>query len=202
MRQDCVKIMVAIPCNERPEALCMESLFKVAARSRRYAELDVRLIRGYSCEQARNEAVRIFLESDAQYLWFVDSDILLGEDALEKLLLANCDIISGIYFRKWSGDDRTAEVCRLEDDRTIFYRESELPADLFSIAGCGCGCLLIRREVIEQCLKAVDGGTLFRYSFDPLISEDLWFCNVASSVGYQLMAHGSARLGHLGQAVY
>ena len=197
-----VKIFVAIPSSGILEAQCVESWFRVATRCGRWAELEVRFLSGYSCEQARNEAVRQFLQTDARFLWFVDSDIILPEDALELLLSAQADIISGIYFRKEASADPTAEVCHLEEEKTIFYQRSEIPDGPFRIAGCGAGCLMIRREVIEKCYQSIADGRLFVYSFEPLISEDLWFCNLVTSLGYQIWAHGALRLGHLGRAIH
>lgn len=197
-----IKIFVAIPSSGLLEAPCAESWFRVAARCGRWAELDFRFISGYSCELARNEAVRQFLMTDARYLWFVDSDIVMAEDAPELLLSAQQEIVTGIYFRKEDSDDPCAEVCRLEEEKTVFFRRSELPDTIFPVAGCGAGCIMIRREVIEKCRQSVPDGRLFVYSFDPLISEDLWFCNLAGSLGYRIWAHGALRLGHLGRKTF
>ncbi len=198
-----LKVMVAVPCCGAPEPLTMETLFRVARRCRRWCDLELVMPRGYSCDMARNEAVRRFMESDAQWLWFVDSDIALPEDALERLLKAGCDVVSGVYFRKIPGETRVAEVCRLDGEETVFYREDELPSGLFDAAGVGAGCLLIRRSVIERALGATGGARLFVYQHEPeLISEDLWFCNIMRQLGCSITVDGDLRLGHIGTVIY
>lgn len=196
-----IKVMVAVPCCGMLQPLCVETLFRVARRCRRWCALEVVFIRGYSCDMARNEAVRRFMASDNQWLWMIDDDIALTDDALERLLGACDDIVSGVYFRK--GDiPRTAEVCRMDEEKTVFYHEEEIPFTLFQAAGVGAGCLLIRRSVIERTLASIEGDRLFVYNHDPVISEDLWFCNIVNQLGYRITVDGGLRLGHVGTAIY
>ena len=44
---------------------------------------------------ARNHCVKAFLASDCSHLWFVDADTLPPPDALDNLLSADVDAISG-----------------------------------------------------------------------------------------------------------
>jgi len=198
-----MKIMVAIPCSGLPETLCMETLFGVAMRCRGWCALDVRFITGYSCEMARNEAARLFLESDADYLWFVDADMALPLDSLERLVAMDASIASGVCFRKMQEEDKLSAVCRIYiEGETVFYRESEIPENVFEASGVGAACLLIKRDVMEECAKESTGGRVFVYSHDPLISEDLWFCNLARALGYRIMIDGGLRIGHIGKVVF
>lgn len=193
------KVMVIVPTAARPEVLTVETLFGVARRVRRWCELDVRIVAGYSCEMARNEGVRLFLESDAQWLWMVDSDMALPDWSLEQLLGAGEPVVSGVYFRKLPGE-RIAEVCRLEEDATVFFREDEIPDHLFEAAGVGCGCVLLRRDAVEAASAC---GRMFVYQIEPeLISEDLWMCNLLRGLGYRIMVDPAVRCGHIGRVVY
>lgn len=201
-RKDVIDVMVAVPCGQAVSPRCAESLFGVAAASRNWARLDVRYIGGYSCAMARNIAVAEFLESGADYLWFVDSDIVLPGDSLMRLVNAGGDIVSGVYFRKIPGNDRIAEVCRLEDEKTVFYRESELPEEVFEASGVGFGCVLLSRETVRRCAGAAERGEPFVYNREPLISEDLWFCNLARGLGYRVMVDGGLRVGHEGNWIF
>ena len=201
-----MKILVAIPCNNYVETQCIESLFKIAARIREWCELDVRTYSGYSCEQARNKAMGDMINSDAEYLFFVDSDIVLQPNSLEKLLIelnksTEYGLISGIYFKK-QNCSRTAEICYVNNNGcTIFFEENQIPETVFKIDGCGFGCVLIKRSVCEH-LYNVSDKRPFVYLFDPLISEDLWFCNLASNNGYTILCHPEVRCGHIWKQIY
>ena len=192
-----IKVLVAIPCNNFLEIDCIDSLFKTNQRIREWCELDVRFYSGYSCEMARNKAIDDMVNnSEADYLFFIDSDIVLEPDSLEKLILANHDIITGIYYKKQSWS-KMAEICRVENDQTIFYQEHEIPKNIFKIDGCGFGCILIKRSVCEHIFNATNGRP-FIYQTEPiLISEDLWFCNVATALKYEIMCHNDVKVGHI-----
>lgn len=148
---------------------------------------------------ARNEAVRLFLEEGADYLWFVDSDIALRDDALERLLAVNAGVASGVYRRKDGAG--LVEVCRVVDGETAFYKAGDIPEGVFAASGVGAGCLLLRRDVVEACRRE-SGDRVFVYSHEPLVSEDLWFCNLVARLGYDVMVDGGLRVGHIGKIVY
>ena len=50
-----------------------------------------------SIVQNRNRIIQYALEKEYDYLLFVDTDVLLPEQAVEKLLSVNQPIVSGIY---------------------------------------------------------------------------------------------------------
>jgi len=50
--------------------------------------------------RARNELARVFLESDCDYLMFIDADIAFDDDASEQLMVVERDIVCGIYPKK------------------------------------------------------------------------------------------------------
>lgn len=199
-----VRVMAAVPVAGMPQPLFVETLFRVCRHVRKWCDMDVRLFRGYSCEMARNMAVEEFLKTDADYLWMVDDDTALADDTLERLVEAGADIVSAICFRKLDGvEDRVAEVFRSRGDGEVEnYTESQLPEGVFEVEIAGGGCILIRREVIGRCAEVSDGGRVFVYQHDPLISEDFWFCNLAHALGYRIMAHSGAKVGHIGTTVY
>ena len=57
---------------------------------------------GALTDQARNTAVKYFLRSRAQWLFFVDDDVELEQDTLQTLwehTKEGCQVISGVYYR-------------------------------------------------------------------------------------------------------
>lgn len=192
-----MKVLIAIPCNNYVELECIDSIFKTINRIKEWCEFDVKFYSGYSCEQARNKAIKDLINSDYDYIWFIDSDIKFESDTFEKLLLSNCDICTGIYFLKQFGE-KEAVIMRIENGKTLFYKENEIPEnEIFQIDACGFGCILIKREVCEHIYNH-ENGYPFVYQFEPeIISEDLWFCNCAVELGYKIMCNSDVKCGHI-----
>lgn len=80
-----------------------------------------------------NILVRAFMETDYQYAWFVEEDIVVPEDALIAMLALDIDVAAINYNLKVGGPNRNSEI------RTA---DGELHT-------LGTGCMLIRRNVFE-----------------------------------------------------
>jgi hypothetical protein len=117
--------------------------------------------------RARNELVRVFLESNHDYLMFIDADIGFDGEAIAQLMLANKDITCGIYPKKevnWDSVNRAAVGGKqgLEDYAGAFVFNMIDNADAHSDeSGCievrhgGTGFMLIKRGVFEHLIPHV-----------------------------------------------
>ena len=105
----------------------------------------------------RNNIAHWFLTEradDSDWLFFVDDDIELPDDALTRLLAHDKPFVTGIYYRR-------SPPC----DPLIYKQEEEgwymplLPdkdyqtGELIQVDGCGLGCALIHRSVFEAILE-------------------------------------------------
>lgn len=112
--------------------------------------------------RARNELVRQFLESNYDYLMFIDADISFEGDAVHKLISADRDIVCGIYPKKeidWVQVEEAAKQGKtnLKDYTGSFVinvtsKEKGLETDgkgLCEIHHGGTGFMLIKRSVFE-----------------------------------------------------
>jgi hypothetical protein len=112
--------------------------------------------------RARNELVRVFLESNHDYLMFIDADIGFDGEAIAQLMLADKDITCGIYPKKevnWDSVERAADggVCEGLSDYAgafVFNMVGDGHAETDE-TGCievrhgGTGFMLIKRGVFE-----------------------------------------------------
>ena len=117
--------------------------------------------------RARNELTRIFLESDHDYLMFIDADIGFDGEAIAQLMAADKDVVCGIYPKKevnWESVERAAAGGKqgLEDYAGAFVFNMVGNADAHSDeSGCievrhgGTGFMLIKRGVFEHLLPHV-----------------------------------------------
>ncbi len=105
----------------------------------------------------RNKVVQLFLEeSKADWLWFLDCDMVFKPDTLEKLLeFADQDkapIVGGLCFSTDHGEQfATLYGLMGDEDNPIVIRFGEWPPDtMFEVAATGTACLLIHRSALER----------------------------------------------------
>jgi hypothetical protein len=74
-------------------------------------------------------------------------------------------------------------------------RIDEVPDDLFRVAACGFGCVLMKAEVLKQVMNT-HGGRCFLP--DQKLGEDCAFCKRADDCGFEIWCQPTARVGHVG----
>lgn len=151
---------------------------------------------------ARNNLSARAIQLGADYVLWLDSDMVFAPDILERLFAdysaGKGDIISGLYFRRvapfkpvlFSAVESTAEG--------PFTAEPEsIPDDVFEIAGCGFGCVLMPTEVLMDVIGK------YGNPFDPIngMGEDLSFCWRARQCGYRIVCDPAVSLGHVANMV-
>jgi SAM-dependent methyltransferase len=146
---------------------------------------------------ARNEIIDNFLETDFNYLLFIDSDMIWEPDSLnlayDLIQHPTVDIVTGIYFTK--GAPHLPVIKKLDLDAGCYNIFVEWGNQPFEVDGAGMGFMLISRKVLEamkQPMCTWDGG----------FSEDLNFCLKAKKDhGFKIWAHPGIKLGHIGNKV-
>lgn len=135
----------------------------------------------------RNHLLAAFLASDCQYLFSVDSDILVPPRVLRQLLADNCQVVSALVCNGHQlGDTRIYNILRRVEDHYEFIRE--FPRDSLFPVDCTGAAYLIRRDVIEDyhvTYSAKKGG------------EDIGFCENAAAQGVQLYCDGRLECQHI-----
>jgi len=140
-------------------------------------------LRGHSLVyEAREQAAKHFLESDCDYLLFLDSDMVPPADMLIKLINHDKPIVSALAFRRVPN----YEPCIFKDDK--FYLD--YPKGLIEVAGVGMACTLIKREVLENMPQP--------WFFPTNNGEDLSFCKRATDAGYKIYCDTELICGHVG----
>lgn len=111
--------------------------------------------------RARNELARVFLESNHDYLMFIDADIGFNGEAIAQLMAADKDVACGIYPKKevnWDSVKRAAQSSQedLQDHAGAFVFNMVGGADaetdeqgFFEVRHGGTGFMLIKRGVFE-----------------------------------------------------
>jgi 2-polyprenyl-3-methyl-5-hydroxy-6-metoxy-1,4-benzoquinol methylase len=147
---------------------------------------------------ARNNIAKRFLDSEAEYLLWIDSDTLWKPQDIALLMetLDNgADVATGIQF---SCSEHNMPLIRYIDAKKgVTYPVIDIPTDgkPFEIGACGFGFVLMKREVVEKVKHP-------RFEFKSGFSEDIYFCLMALQQGFKIMADPRVMVGHINQKVY
>ena len=150
-------------------------------------------------DKARNDLVNMALNDNCDYVFFIDSDMIIPKGAVEALLDMNVDIASGIYFTKGKP---YLPVARVKEGDRHFYLEDFEFNDIIKVAGVGMGCCLIKTKIFKD-LKFPYFKLEWREheGISYQIAEDLYFCEEAAKKGYVSYLNTGVMCGHFGTEV-
>jgi hypothetical protein len=145
--------------------------------------------------EARNRCVELAREHAADFLLFLDSDMVFPRDTLRRLLTHDRDIVGATYPKRVAPHAALGAALvdgRVEEDG-VLVEMRHLPT----------GCLLIRMAVFDRL-----AGPGFRFATDPrtgaTLGEDYDFCDRARAAGFAVWCDPklSFDVGHIGQSVF
>ncbi len=192
-----MKIMIAIPSMDSVPiqfAISLATLNKVD-------DCFIANKTGSLVYMAREELAKQAIQMEADYVLWLDSDMMFAPDTLQRLIadLEKGDIVSGLYFRrqppftpvlfpKLEFDGKTPDFTNLPD---------KLPDDIFEVGGVGFGCVLMPVDAIISVLAKY--GELFTpYQ---TLGEDVAFCWRVRQCGYKIVVDPKIKLGHVGNYI-
>lgn len=195
-----MKILIAIPCMDQVPFLFAQSL--ASLQKPENCECTLAMRSGSLIYTSRNGLATQAVEMEADYVFWMDSDMTFPQDALVRMLATmqenDLDILSGIYFRRVKPFTPTLfDKLDIDGEACEWSEFKEIPAELFEIGGCGFGCVLMKTDVF------FDVQTKFGNMFAPLGNngEDLAFCWRARQCGYRIWCDPTVECGHVGYNV-
>lgn len=157
------------------------------------------IVKGKPIAEARNEIVEHALNIDANYIYWLDDDVIAPGDSFLKLWRHQKAIINGVY---WSKSNPPMPL--------LFRGHLDMPylnwhiGDLIEIDAAGNGLTLVKTEVYRDITKKV-GGPWYstEYGSFPGVkasphnnTEDLYFYWKAKKAGYKIWADTSVQAFH------
>lgn len=186
------KILIAIPTFENIMPETFKSIYDLDPCGN---ELSFEFIKGYDCARARNDIVKRAQEGGFDYIFMVDSDMIIPRDALEKMLEYPTEICLGLCPRKNTKEGKTCIYKLGQTDYVDAYTYNDLPQEIrVLVHGGGMACALIKVEIFEHLVYP-----WFKYvTYDngAELSEDLYFCSQAKVNGYNIFVDTRVRCGH------
>lgn len=193
-----MKTLIAVPCFDQVPVMFAQSL----ALLRKVDECTLAMKAGSLVYTARNDLATMAIQIDADYVLWLDSDMVFSPDILERMFKTlkenDLDILTGLYFRRvppftpvlFDKLDIKGDLCDWSEFR-------EIPKELFEVGGCGFGCVLMKTDVFFD----VQGK--FGNMFAPIANngEDIAFCWRARQCGYKIYCDPSVICGHVRTSV-
>lgn len=147
---------------------------------------------------ARNELAKKAIEMGADYVLWLDSDMVFAPDILKLLLEADRDFVTGVYYRRVQPYTPVLlDQLEITENGCTNHNIDEVPETLTEVAGCGFGCVLMKTQVL------FDVACIYQEMFAPIngVGEDLSFCHRARSIGYHIYVEPSVKCGHVGHQI-
>lgn len=195
-----MNILIAVPSMDSVPAVFAQSL----AMLKKVGNCAVAFQVGSLVYESRNDLAKYAVQSEADYVLWLDSDMLFEPELLEKMMATlqehDLDILTGIYYRRRHPFSPVL-MKKLSIDENNFCEYENFnayPEDgIFEVEGIGFGCVLMKSDVLMD-IKAT-----YNDWFSPFgrVGEDLSFCWRARQTGHKIFADPSIQLGHCGQQI-
>ncbi len=194
-----MKVFIAVPSMDTLPALFCQSL----ALLQRAGDTQIGFEVGSLVYNARNNLARQAIKSEADWVLWLDSDMVFGPDLLQRMLKVctenDIDFLTALCFRRKPPFtpclfDRLDKVGRGASYTAIM----SVPDGRFKVGGCGFAGVLMSTDVLMSVASKFDGRM-----FDPLegFGEDVSFCWRARQCGYDIWCDSEIEMGHVGNCI-
>lgn len=195
-----MNILIAVPSMDSVPAVFAQSL----AMLKKVGNCAVAFQVGSLVYESRNDLAKYAVQSEADYVLWLDSDMMFEPELLEKMMATlqehDLDILTGIYYRRRHPFSPVLmkKLSIAENNFCEYENFNAYPEDgIFEVEGIGFGCVLMKSDVLMD-IKAT-----YNDWFSPFgrVGEDLSFCWRARQTGHKIFADPSIQLGHCGQQI-
>ena len=194
-----MKVFIAVPSMDTIPALFAQSL----ALLKRECDVQIGWEVGSLVYHARNNLARQALKTDADWVLWLDSDMVFAPNTLIRMLKVcndnDIDFLTAVCFRRKPPYtpclfDRLEKV----EKGASYTALLSVPDGLFQVGGCGFAGVLMRSDVLLSVQSRFEGRM-----FDPIegFGEDVSFCWRARQCGYDIWCDSSIEFGHVGNCI-
>ena len=172
-------------------------------------------VQGNQIARQRQGLFEIWANQDTtDWILWVDSDIVLNNDALKKLWYTadkdTAPVVSGVYFVSRESESTMMMplpcVYKWIEDNNMMECIHPLPYEqVIDIDAAGMGFVLMHRSIIQKLEDKFPDGFFFAETSerkDKFISEDISFFKKLTEVGVKVVAHTGAVVQHMKRFSY
>ena len=198
------KIGICVPLYGGISAVWVQSFVqKLSEWSAQDLRIEVCMSQTNPVDRARCELVSMALNKGCDYIFFLDSDVLIPPNTIHELLdtLKNTKskVATGVYFIKGEPHYPVLRYYSDDDKKYSFHTTPLTPHQEFKVDGCGAGCLLIDTTIFKDLEEPY-----FNFSWKEWRgiknqgSEDLYFCKKVRDSGHEIWVNTNVLCGHIG----
>lgn len=201
-----MKTLIAIPCLDMTPSLFTESMLNLYKPE----GTKVCMNPGSLVSDSRNLLSLTAIENDFDNVMWIDSDMILPQDAIQKLMddmqKTGSEMVSGVYIKRKSPFtpvifDELAPPSIDSDGKPVkhVHEFDAYPVDeLFRVKGCGFGCVMTSVKLLKQVWDKY-GPAFNQY---PWAGEDISFCHRVNMLGHDIWCDSSIVCGHVGTHMF
>jgi len=180
------------------------------------------LSRGMPIDVTREQMVKDILKEGFEWIFFLDSDVIMPNNTIPTLLSHNLPLVCGVYDAKKEGVYPAMWVRTKAEEKDAqgnittkeaFGAVANWKGRMIKVDVIGCGCMLVHRSVFEK-IRGKTDLPFFLWTKernrelmkkmnlpDPLmadVSEDFYFCMLAKQyAGVDIVVDTDIRCGHI-----
>lgn len=198
-----MSVYVAIPCMDMVQTEFFKNILLLKTPPKTAYGITVASL----TYDARNTLAKAFLESDADRILWLDSDMVFPSDIIEKLsedIDRGKDFVSALYFTRKNpikpvifNDIGYRDLPDgLKESYAKFY--TDYPRnEVFEVEAAGFGACMMTKTLMKK-VSEVYGGPFMPI---PGLGEDISFCRRARAIGFPLFCDSRIKAGHIASAV-
>lgn len=194
-----MKVFIAVPSMDSVPTRFCQSL----AMLQRAGDTMIGFEIGSLVYMARNNLARQAIKAEADWVLWLDSDMVFQPDLLQRMLAVckenHIDFLTATCFRRKPPYtpclfDRLQKIGRGASYTALL----SVPDGRFKVEGCGFAGVLLSTDVLLSVAAKFDGRM-----FDPMdgFGEDVAFCWRARQCGYDIWCDSSIEMGHVGSMI-
>jgi hypothetical protein len=183
--------------------------------------------KGYPLDVARDYQVNQALDSGADWLFFLDSDVIVPKNIIPVFTQLGLPIISGMYTAKraypnplcWTMWGLVPNPTKEALERHEYFAAVvQWEGRNIEVDVVGTGCLMVHRSVFEAIRAKFPKYPYFLWTRDRhpgmldllnledekmrYISEDFWFCMLAKKCGFKIIVDTACKCIHEGDVEF
>ena len=191
------KILIAMPAFAGCDAEVTESMmylcFHLGRREPNH-EFYCKVVGKKEQFRARNALVNIGLGMQADYIWFLDDDMVVPPDAFSKLMAHGKQAIGGLYYQR---NKPFGPVVLMKQKTGNGYYPVTRDSGLHEVDVIGGGCMLLDMTIFDRMVEPY-------FTPEYVIGTDVQVCQRFQEQGVKIYADTSVVLGHVAdpQAIY
>ncbi len=193
------KICIGIPLGKNVDSQFLRMLLARIREWTNIYDIEITTDAVMPLDLSRNNIVITAKKTNCDYLFFIDSDIIIRQGQLERLLSHNKNAITGVYYHKISP---YSPLPRKKVAHGLYTPVEMDGEDLIEIDGVGMGCFLAKMDIFDH--VPYPWFEFKYYQKDGKwyqLSEDLYFCQKLQDIGIKIYCDPLVQCAHVGTSI-